>query len=40
MEYPKVEMLLGLLNAHESCRARCEEILRSPISLKVIHMVK
>ncbi|KAL5552082.1 hypothetical protein UlMin_002258 [Ulmus minor] len=38
IEYPEAEMLLDLLNKAESCRARCEEILRGPISLKDVEI--
>ncbi|PON84593.1 Autoimmune regulator [Trema orientale] len=38
IQFPETEMLLDLLNQAESCRARCEEILKHPINLKNVEV--
>lgn len=39
VQLPDIEKLSDLLGKAESCRARCGEILKDHISLKVSHMV-
>ncbi|KAF4403837.1 hypothetical protein CsatB_003771 [Cannabis sativa] len=39
IQFPETEMLLELLNKAESCRARCDEILKHPINLKNVEVL-